>query len=102
MLEGSAKLMIDQTRYNRIGDDVAHLVNIEDPFHKKTVQAGYPQLGHHGGFQPGQTQPRPQSPVESVPVSSINNRDRLSRAKLFSQRAPDDRMQAGSFFNFNS
>lgn len=96
--------MIDQTRYNRIGEDVTHLINIEDPFHRKAhhVHSNYLQPAQMGGFQSGNTQPRPLSPVESVPISSVNNRDRLSRTKLFSQRPPDDKMQGGSFFNFNS
>jgi hypothetical protein len=75
-MDGVSKLHIDQNRYNRICDDVAHLVMVEDTL-KPARQHSQAQF----------IQPRPASPYVTVTPPEQNNRSRMSRTKLFSQRA---------------
>lgn len=94
-MESASKLHIDQTRYNRICDDVAHLVLVED-----TVKPSRQHSQTHLAVPP-----RPASPFLTVTQHppEQNNRSRMSRTKLFSQRAnQDEAARSGSFFNFNN
>jgi hypothetical protein len=92
-MDSSSKLNLDQTRYNRICDDFAHLIIVED--------AAISSKQHTSSYI-APTRPGPPFLTVTQNLPEQNNRSRMSRSKLFSQKPSEDSGKIGSFFNFNN